>query len=132
MCMQQPWEDMPCTWKTLGVAYSYDDGASFIQGSQIITAEEPRPDPPHPGGAGDHAVIYDPFHRRWLCYYTCGGICLASSSSLKVLLDADANFLTSEISAVNCSCCNKQIPWIPMTQRPAGNVLAKDETCSIG
>ncbi|KAK9799398.1 hypothetical protein WJX73_002088 [Symbiochloris irregularis] len=77
---EQLWSpDITPVWKSIGVTYSQDNGVSWSAGEQIITSG-PQPATPQFGGAGDHCVIWDPFNKLWLCYYTSGGICLAASN----------------------------------------------------
>ena len=77
--LQQKWgNDTDDAWKSIGVAWSNNNGASFSKGAQIIRSGS-FPEEPQWGGAGDHAVIWDYFHGRWLCFYTAQGICAAAS-----------------------------------------------------
>ena len=76
--------DNPVVWKSTGVAYSMDNGATWDEGAQILTTDTPRPEEPDFGGDGDLAVVWDPFDRRWLCYYTTPmGVHLAMSTDPK-------------------------------------------------
>ncbi|KAI9009198.1 hypothetical protein DFJ74DRAFT_687337 [Hyaloraphidium curvatum] len=58
-------------WKTIGVAYSANDGVSWTNGGLIITSAEPRPPNSAPkfGGNGDHGAVWDYDNRRWVLFY---------------------------------------------------------------
>ena len=56
-------------WKSIAVSYSSDNGSSWSQGQQIITAWKSKPESPAWGGAGDHNVIWDSDAQRWVCFY---------------------------------------------------------------
>lgn len=77
--LQFKWPDDYKSWKSCGVSHSHDNGASWSEGAQFCTTEGP-PEQPSFGGTGDYSVIWDPFHRRWLCFYTNWGVCLAGST----------------------------------------------------
>ncbi|KAK9799416.1 hypothetical protein WJX73_005559 [Symbiochloris irregularis] len=65
-------------YKLCGVFHSTDEGASWSEGGPCVSAGPPG-DEPRWGGTGDHSCIWDPFYRRWLCYFTHDGISLAKS-----------------------------------------------------
>lgn len=56
-------------WKSIAVTYSNDNGVTWADGEQIITAWKPQPATPEWGGAGDHSVLWDTENQRWVCYY---------------------------------------------------------------
>lgn len=56
-------------WKSIGVTYSNDNGVSWSTGEQIITSWKTKPIMPEWGGAGDHSIVWDEQHQRWVCYY---------------------------------------------------------------
>ena len=56
-------------WKSLGVAYSEDEGKTWSNASQIITSSKPKPASPEWGGTGDCCVVWDHINNRWMCYY---------------------------------------------------------------
>ncbi|KAI9004994.1 hypothetical protein DFJ74DRAFT_712878 [Hyaloraphidium curvatum] len=58
-------------WKSIGVAYSYDEGITWTDAGQIITAADPRPPDSAPrwGGNGDFGVAWDWWERRWKLWY---------------------------------------------------------------
>ncbi len=56
-------------WKSIGVAYSSDNGASWSAIQQIITSAVPVPASPANGGLGDMCVVWDGARGRWTCIY---------------------------------------------------------------
>ena len=66
-------------WKSLARVVSYDNGMSWEQPERIIISNEPKPEIPTWGGAGDNSVIWDEVNKRWLCYYQEHYIMLAMS-----------------------------------------------------
>lgn len=65
-------------WDTIGVAWSYDEGASWTVIGTVLNATEAMPTTPTWGGDGNQGVIWEPVTQRYICYY--GGISMAVSS----------------------------------------------------
>jgi hypothetical protein len=66
-------------WKSLCVAYSYDNGFSWVDSGQIITSHKPKPETREWGGAGDCCVVWDSVNSRWNCYFQEHNIRMAVS-----------------------------------------------------
>jgi hypothetical protein len=66
-------------WKSICLAYSYDNGYSWKDIGQIITSDISKPDTPTWGGAGDCCVVWDSVNTRWNCYFQEHNIRLAVS-----------------------------------------------------
>lgn len=66
-------------WKSICVAYSYDNGFSWTDMGQIITSDKTKPDTPTWGGSGDCCVVWDSVNMRWNCYFQEHNIRLAVS-----------------------------------------------------
>lgn len=66
-------------WKSICVAYSYDNGFTWADSGQIITSNTPKPEERAWGGAGDCCVVWDSVNQRWNCYYQEHNIRLAVS-----------------------------------------------------
>ena len=56
-------------WKSIAVTHSNDNGLTWSAGEQIITTWKTKPAIPEWGGAGDHSVVWDAEHERWVCFY---------------------------------------------------------------
>jgi hypothetical protein len=67
-------------WKSVGVAYSSDNGFSWRDGGQILRHPQNKPANPTWGGVGDMDVLWDPFRRRWMCYFSDGRMSMATST----------------------------------------------------
>ena len=70
-------------WKSCGVTYSYDNGVTWTQGEQIISSDEPKPDDPEWGGAGDNCVVWDWKNGRWAGFF--------QQSTLRTAVSEDPN-----------------------------------------
>ncbi len=66
-------------WKSICLAYSYDNGYTWADKGQIVTSNTPKPETRKWGGAGDCSVIWDPDNKRWNCYHQEHNIRLAVS-----------------------------------------------------
>lgn len=66
-------------WKSICVAYSYDNGYTWEDHGPIVTSHTPKPETRRWGGAGDCCVIWDPDNNRWNCYHQEHNIRLAVS-----------------------------------------------------
>lgn len=66
-------------WKSICVAYSYDNGFTWADSGQIVTSDKPKPEERAWGGAGDCCVVWDSVNQRWNCYYQENTIRLAVS-----------------------------------------------------
>ncbi|KAI9006797.1 hypothetical protein DFJ74DRAFT_773421 [Hyaloraphidium curvatum] len=58
-------------WKSIGVAYSADDGVTWTTGGVIVTSSKPRPPNWNAqfGGNGDFGAVWDYFNNRWVMLY---------------------------------------------------------------
>lgn len=58
-------------WKSIGIAYSYDDGLTWQDQGLIITSGDPRPADNNPkfGGNGDFGVVWDWWEKKWKMWY---------------------------------------------------------------
>lgn len=66
-------------WKSICVAYSYDNGYTWEDKGPIVTSNTPKPETRTWGGAGDCCVVWDPDNARWNCYHQEHNIRLAVS-----------------------------------------------------
>jgi len=66
-------------WKSICVAYSFDNGYTWEDQGPIVTSNTPKPETRRWGGAGDCCVIWDPVNNRWNCYHQEHNIRLAVS-----------------------------------------------------
>ena len=66
-------------WKSTCLAYSYDNGYTWVDKGQIITSNTPKPESRRWGGSGDCCVIWDSVNNRWNCYHQEHNIRLAVS-----------------------------------------------------
>ncbi|MFC3199285.1 hypothetical protein ACFOET_16810 [Parapedobacter deserti] len=57
-------------YKSIGVAYSSDDGLTWTRGEKILNVDYPKPANPRWSGLGDGCVIYDEENERFICYYS--------------------------------------------------------------
>lgn len=56
-------------WKSVALATSSDNGASWAKHGQILTGSEMKPEEATWGGNGDFSVIYDHVRERWTAFY---------------------------------------------------------------
>ncbi len=66
-------------WKSICVAYSYDNGFTWADSGQIVTSDKPKPEQRAWGGAGDCCVVWDSLNQRWNCYFQEHNIRIAVS-----------------------------------------------------
>lgn len=66
-------------WKSICVAYSYDNGFTWVDKGLIVTSNKPKPETREWGGAGDCCVVWDSVNHRWNCYHQEHNIRLAVS-----------------------------------------------------
>ena len=66
-------------WKTICLAYSYDNGYTWEDQGPIVTSNRPKPETRTWGGAGDCCVVWDSVNNRWNCYHQEHDIRLAVS-----------------------------------------------------
>lgn len=66
-------------WKSIGVAYSSDNGYTWRDGGQVLRHPQNKPANPQWGGVGDMDVIWDFVNSRWVCYFSDGRISMAVS-----------------------------------------------------
>ena len=66
-------------WKSICLAYSYDNGYTWEDKGPIVTSNQPKPETRTWGGAGDCCVVWDTVHNRWNCYHQEHNIRLAVS-----------------------------------------------------
>lgn len=57
-------------YKSIGVAYSSDNGQTWTKGEKILSVEYPKPSDPRWSGLGDACVVYDEKRRHFMCYYS--------------------------------------------------------------
>ncbi len=83
------WPGSGIAYKSIGVAYSDDYGATWRDPEPIIMDSAAKPAEPAWTGLGDGCVIWDSANSRYICYYqgkVSGGanaLCMASSSDPK-------------------------------------------------
>ena len=66
-------------WKSICLAYSYDNGYTWEDQGPIVTSNQPKPETRTWGGAGDCCVVWDTVNARWNCYHQEHNIRLAVS-----------------------------------------------------
>lgn len=66
-------------WKSICLAYSFDNGYTWEDKGPIVTSHTPKPETRTWGGAGDCCVIWDSVYNRWNCYHQEHNIRLAVS-----------------------------------------------------
>ncbi len=66
-------------WKSICLAYSYDNGYSWEDKGPIVRSSTPKPATRTWGGAGDCCVVWDSVNNRWNCYHQENNIRLAVS-----------------------------------------------------
>lgn len=68
---QDPLSGAAAAWKSIGVAYSTDDGLTWTDGGQVITSDKPRPPDTEPkfGGAGDFGCVWDWRAKKWVMLF---------------------------------------------------------------
>lgn len=66
-----PLNGAAAAWKSIGVAYSSDDGKSWRNGGLIVTSSKPRPPDSQAqfGGVGDFGSVWDYVRKQWVMYY---------------------------------------------------------------
>lgn len=66
-----PLNGAAAAWKSIGIAYSSDDGVSWRDGGVIITSSKPRPPNSQAqfGGNGDFGAVWDYFNKQWVVVY---------------------------------------------------------------
>ncbi|KAI9032340.1 hypothetical protein DFJ74DRAFT_654135 [Hyaloraphidium curvatum] len=74
--------DSDVVWKSIGVAYSADNGLSWRNGGLILRHPQNKPASPQWGGVGDMDVLWDPSRRRWICYFSDGRMSMAISTDV--------------------------------------------------
>ena len=74
-----PLNDEGIAWKSCGVTHSYDNGASWTAGEQIVTSDDPKPDAPEWGGEGDNCVVWDWKNGRWAMFFQHSSLRVAVS-----------------------------------------------------
>jgi hypothetical protein len=60
-------------WASAGVAYSYDNGQTWGQAAQFLTASQPQPATPTLGGVNFQTVVWDFQTHQWVAFYGCDG-----------------------------------------------------------
>jgi len=79
------WPQGEGAYKSIGVAYSSDNGYTWTAGARILNVDYPKPATAGWKGLGDGCVVYNEKRGQFLCYYSAsaGGdyrICMAASS----------------------------------------------------
>ncbi len=83
------WNLSGIAYKSIGVVYSDDYGATWHDPQPIITDKDAKPVEPAWTGLGDGCVIWDSVNSRYICYYQgkvangTNTLCMASSSDIK-------------------------------------------------
>ena len=81
------WAGDGIAYKSIGVAYSDDFGATWRDPRPIIKDDTAKPAEPDWTGLGDGCVVWDSVNSRYICYYqakVAGGansLCMAASSA---------------------------------------------------
>ena len=69
-------------WASGGVAYSNDNGQTWGQAAQFLTAAEPQPATPTLGGDNFQSVVWNFQTHQWVAFYGChGGLSCEAVSS---------------------------------------------------
>lgn len=63
------WEDATA-YKSVGIAYSEDNGRTWTEGEKILNVDHPKPLEPRWSGLGDGCVIYHDERQQYICYYS--------------------------------------------------------------
>lgn len=72
-------------YKSIGVAYSTDNGLTWTAGEKVLAADYPKPAVAQWSGIGDGTVVWNENEGKWICYYSAlipswdYMICMASS-----------------------------------------------------
>lgn len=57
-------------YKSIGVAYSSDNGYTWTQGRKILNVDYVKPEIPRWSGLGDGCVVYNEERKQFVCYYS--------------------------------------------------------------
>lgn len=79
------WSKGDGAYKSIGVAYSSDNGATWSKEERILSADTPKPAQAAWCGLGDGCVVYNPTLKAFICYYSGNDgtnyrICMAKST----------------------------------------------------
>lgn len=79
------WKTGSGAYKSLGVAYSEDEGRTWTKGDKFLSTNVPKPEKAAWCGLGDGCVVYNPERKQYICYYSANDgvdyrICMAVSS----------------------------------------------------
>jgi len=66
-------------WKSIALCTSGDGGMTWQKRGQILTSAHRKPSEPAWGGCGDHCVVFDRLHSRWVCFFQEYYLCMAVS-----------------------------------------------------
>ena len=67
-------------YKSIGVAYSSDNGYTWTDTNKILNVHYPKPSTPQWGGLGDGCVVYNEKLGLFICYYSSWYISMAATS----------------------------------------------------
>lgn len=71
------WKGQSCAYKSIGVAYSDDNGKTWTPGDKILSGTDPKPETSandgRSYGLGDGCVVWNKERESWICYYS--GFC---------------------------------------------------------
>ncbi|MBO4426871.1 MAG: exo-alpha-sialidase [Bacteroidales bacterium] len=75
------WKNQSGVYKSIGVAYSTDQGRTWTPGDKILSGDEPKPttsdNDGRSYGLGDGCVVWNKERESWICYYS--GFCPAQN-----------------------------------------------------
>ncbi len=68
------WPGVNAAYKSIGVAYSSDNGLTWKKGERILSGTDPKPENPAGAGEsyglGDGCVVWNEKLGAWICYYS--------------------------------------------------------------
>jgi hypothetical protein len=70
-------------WKSMAVAYSSDNGATWGAGRQFLTSDKAKPATPAWGGLGDGVIVRDEANKRWVAFFQWDWIYMAISTDAR-------------------------------------------------
>ena len=82
------WPGDGIAYKSVGVAYSSDNGKTWTSGEKILNVDYPKPTTPTWSGLGDGCVVYNEKLGKFICYYSAHiqdedfKICMAASDAI--------------------------------------------------
>ncbi len=97
-------------WKSVALATSDDDGATWRKHGQILTSPVRKPASPTWGGSGDPCIVWDEANERWYCFFQEDVLFMAISDDPEARPGSWRKFFRGHFSEEGLGGGNSPIP----------------------